>query len=357
MSKPLCDRPRAFAPPESDRDVCTERCSLVLQRHINSIKKDDDASDMHSSSDAASVANSRRRCRTLHMLNYLAAEPSGKAYAIIIENADEQIIRAIRGVGREYNQGFMGDLSPVESLALGRYRKSIGELADYANSLERTREVLLKPRKPRRHVPESVEYVPMLLTLALTKGGLEKYVDDVDESADMDDGSDRTSISALLDREEGLTDDAGQDGEDEDEEAEDDEGEDEEDNEGEDEEVEDNEGEDEEVEDNDGEDEEVEDGEDEDEEAEDGEDEDEDMEDEEVEDGEDEEAEDGEDEDEEVEDGEDEDEEGEDGEDEDEEVEDEDEEGEDAEQPAKNLKRRHAEQSCLDMWKKRNRYG
>ena len=56
---------------------------------------------MHSSN-AASVANFRRRCRTLHMLHYLAAEPSDEAYAAIIENADDQIIRAIRGVGRAF---------------------------------------------------------------------------------------------------------------------------------------------------------------------------------------------------------------------------------------------------------------
>ena len=156
VSKPLCDKPRAFAPPESDRDVCTDRCSLVWQRHINNIdKEDDDASDTHSSSNAASDSKLRRRYRTLNMLRYLAAEPSDEAYAVIIESADDQIIKAIRGVGRAFNQGSIGDLSPVESLALGRYRKSIEGFADYANSMERTRKALLKPRKPRRRVPGS----------------------------------------------------------------------------------------------------------------------------------------------------------------------------------------------------------
>ena len=191
-SKPLSDKPKTLAPPESDRDVCTSRCSLVWQRYIdniNSNKEAGDASDTHSSSDAASVANFRRRSRALHMLHYLAAEPSDEAYAAIIENADDQIIRAIRDVGRAFIQGSLGELSPVESLALGRYRKSIEGFADYANSMECTRKALLKPRKPRRHVPGSAEYVPMLLTLALARGGLETYVDDADGS----DGSSRNS--------------------------------------------------------------------------------------------------------------------------------------------------------------------
>ena len=74
----------------------------------------------------------------------------------------------------------MGDLSPVESLALGRYRKSIEGFADYANSMERTRKVLLKPRKRtktratsrsnmcqcylRLHSPKVVDWKRMLTT-------------------------------------------------------------------------------------------------------------------------------------------------------------------------------------------------
>ena len=123
------------------------------------------------------------------MLHYLAAEPSDVTYAAIIEGADDQIIKAIRGVGRAFIQGSLGDLSPVESLALGRYRKSIEGFADYANSMECTRKALLKPRKARRRVPGSAEYVPMLLTLALARGGLETYVDDAD-------GSDVSSLNS-----------------------------------------------------------------------------------------------------------------------------------------------------------------
>ena len=163
-------------------------CSAISTAYNNNME-DGDACDTHSSSSAASAANSRRRCRTLHMLRYLAAEPSDVAYAAIIEGADDQIIKAIRGVGRAFIQGSLGDLSPVESLALGRYRKSIEGFADDANSMECTRKALLKPRKARRRVPGSAEYVPMLLTLALARGGLETYVDDAD-------GSDVSSLNS-----------------------------------------------------------------------------------------------------------------------------------------------------------------
>ena len=74
------------------------------------------------------------------------------------------------------------DLSPVESLALGRYRESMR--IDSQTTLTRwndTRKALLKPRKATKTVPESAEYVPMLLTLALARDGLETYVDDADE--------------------------------------------------------------------------------------------------------------------------------------------------------------------------------
>ena len=125
MSKPPPDKPRAFAPPTSESDVCTDRCSQVWQRHIDSIKENADASDTHSVTSAASESKLRRRYRTLNMLRYLAAEPTGGAYAAIIENADDQIIRAIRDVGRAFIQGSSGDLSRVESLALPRCKKSI----------------------------------------------------------------------------------------------------------------------------------------------------------------------------------------------------------------------------------------
>ena len=82
-----------------------------------------------------------------------------------------------------YIEDSLGDLSPVESLALGRYRKSIEGFADYTNSIECTRKALLKPRKAGGRIPRSALYVPMLLTLALNKGGgLETYVEDADES-------------------------------------------------------------------------------------------------------------------------------------------------------------------------------
>jgi hypothetical protein len=190
--KPLCDKARAFAPQASDRDVCTDVCPQVLQRHLSSKVEDGYTSDVRCGSSASTDFDSRRRCRAVHMLYYLAAEPDDEAYATIIELADELIISVIRAIAREYNEGSMGCLSSLESLALSRYRKSIDKLADYANSMKRTRETLLKPHKRRRHVPESVEYVPMLLTLALTKRGLAKYVDDFDESIDLDDDSEES---------------------------------------------------------------------------------------------------------------------------------------------------------------------
>jgi hypothetical protein len=69
----------------------------------------------------------------------------------------------------------------VEPLALGRYREFIEGFA-YANSLEGTRKALLKPRNPRGHVPRSIEYLPMLLTLALAWDGLETHIGDAEES-------------------------------------------------------------------------------------------------------------------------------------------------------------------------------
>jgi hypothetical protein len=85
------------------------------------------------------------------MLRYLAAETNDGGYAAIVEDADDHIIRAIRDVGRAFVQGSLCDLSTVESLALGRYREFIEGFAG-ADSLERTREALLKPRKGRRCV-------------------------------------------------------------------------------------------------------------------------------------------------------------------------------------------------------------
>jgi hypothetical protein len=190
--KPLHDKPQAFAHQASDRNACTDVCPQVLQRHLSNKVADGYTADVYCGSSAATDFDSRRRCRAVHTLYYLAAEPSDSAYATLIERTDELVISVIRAVAREYNEGSMGCLSPLESLALSRYRKSIGNLADYDISLKRTREVLLKPHKRRRHVPESVEYVPMLLTLALTKSGLAKYVDDFDESIDLDDDSEES---------------------------------------------------------------------------------------------------------------------------------------------------------------------
>jgi hypothetical protein len=185
--KPLCDQSRTFTPPTSSREMCTDRCTQVWQRYMGDISKENgDTTDTHSVSSAASESKLRRRYRTLNMLRYLAAEPTGGAYAAIIENADDQIIRAIRDVGRAFIQGSLGDLSPVESLALSRYKKSI-EGVVYASSVECARKALLKPRRARGRVPGSAVYVPMLLTLALTRGGLDTYVDD--------DGSDVSSFT------------------------------------------------------------------------------------------------------------------------------------------------------------------
>ena len=185
--KPLCDQSRTFTPPTSSREMCTDRCSQVWQRYMDDTSKEnDDTTDTHSISSAASESKLRRRYRTLNMLRYLAAEPTGGAYAAIIENADDQIISAIRDVGRAFIQGSLGDLSPLESLALSRYKKSI-EGVVYASSVECARKALLKPRRARGRVPGSAVYVPMLLTLALTRGGLETYV--------ADDGSDVSSFT------------------------------------------------------------------------------------------------------------------------------------------------------------------
>jgi hypothetical protein len=146
--------------------------------------------------------------------HYNSAPASTHEVIAIIAKCDELIISVIGAIAREYDQGFMGCLSSLESLAPSCYRKSITKLADYVISLKRARKVLLKPRK-RRHVPESLQYVPMLLTLALTRSGLVKYVDEFEESAVQSDGRDH-SIGSLLDDEEGLTDHAAQDDEDED---------------------------------------------------------------------------------------------------------------------------------------------
>ena len=186
VSKPICDKPQAFAPSNPCREVCTDICSKVWQRHIDYVKKRaGEVSDTHSDDSVVSDSELRRRFRTMNMLRYLAAEPSGAVYAAIIEGADDQIIKAIRGVGRAFIQGSLGDLSPVESLALGRYRKSIEGFSDYANSTECTRKALLKPAKVRRCVSGSAVYMPMLLTLALSRGGLEAYVDNDDDASDV----------------------------------------------------------------------------------------------------------------------------------------------------------------------------
>jgi hypothetical protein len=135
-NEPLPYKPRAFAPQAPDRDVCTDVCPQVLQRRLNNKVGHGYASDMHSASSAATDFDSRRRCRAVRMLYYLAAEPRDRAYAMLIEHADELIISVIRAIAREYNQGFMGCLSSMESLALSRYRMSIAKLADHANSLK-----------------------------------------------------------------------------------------------------------------------------------------------------------------------------------------------------------------------------
>jgi hypothetical protein len=185
VSKPICDKPQAFAPSNPCREVCTDICSKVWQRHIDYVKKRaGEVSDTHSDDSVVSDSELRRRFRTMNMLRYLAAEPSGAVYAAIIEGADDQIIKAIRGVGRAFIHGYLGDLSPVESLALGRYRKSIEGFSDYANSTQCTRKALLKPAKVRRCVSGSAVYMPMLLTLALSRGGLEAYVDNDDDASD-----------------------------------------------------------------------------------------------------------------------------------------------------------------------------
>jgi hypothetical protein len=109
-SKPLCDKARAFAPQASDRDVCTDVCPQVSQRQLSSKVEDCYASDVRCGSSAATDFDSRRRCRAVHMLYYLATEPVDRAYAILIEYADELVISVIRAIAREYNEGSMGCL-------------------------------------------------------------------------------------------------------------------------------------------------------------------------------------------------------------------------------------------------------
>ena len=134
-SKPLCDKPRAFAPPTSGRLAYVTRACIAQPRecYCNNIEDSEpsDTDDMHRSN-PESAANLRRRRRTLLILRYLAADPSDKAYADIIANANGQIIRAIRTVAQAYVYGKMSDLSPVESLALGRHRESSRGLAGSA---------------------------------------------------------------------------------------------------------------------------------------------------------------------------------------------------------------------------------
>jgi hypothetical protein len=115
------------------------------------------------------------------MLRYLAAGPSDGAYAVIIQAADNQMVRAIRDAGCAFIQSFFGELSPVESLAPSRYRKSIEAYGDYANSMECTRKALRRHRKARRCVSRSARYVPMLLALALATDGLNMYHDDAEK--------------------------------------------------------------------------------------------------------------------------------------------------------------------------------
>ena len=197
VDKPLSEKPKASAP------RVTERCSIACQNRMNGIPDyASDAEDMHSNG-SESATNLRRRRRTLLMLRYLADAPSDEAYASIIANANGQIIRTIRSLAHAYVYGTMSDLSPVESLALGRYRESMMDrLTGYGQSMEDTRNALLKPRrKPRKPIPESTEYVPMLLALALARDELETHVDNADAAStdEEEDGSDDSdNILALL---------------------------------------------------------------------------------------------------------------------------------------------------------------
>ena len=196
-SKPLSDKAQA-----PDRLVVDPKSSLLWKRYCNCINnnvntidngEDSEISDTHTNS-VDSEDNCRVRDRTLHMLHYLASGPSDEAYASIIANANGQIIRTITEVGRAYKRGDLGDLSPTESLALSRYKESIDRFTGYMPTTERRRNMLLEPRrKPRRALPESAEYVPMLLTLALARDVLETHVDNADASTDEDESDEDSS--------------------------------------------------------------------------------------------------------------------------------------------------------------------
>jgi hypothetical protein len=131
----------------SDRNAYVDVCLQVSQRHLNNKAEDGYASDVHCGRSAANDFDSRRRCRAVHMMYYLASEPNDKPYAAIIAKCDEPIISVIRAIAREYDRGFMGCLPSQQSLGLSRYIKPIGNPADYTNSLKPTQELLLKPRK------------------------------------------------------------------------------------------------------------------------------------------------------------------------------------------------------------------
>jgi hypothetical protein len=189
-SKPLSVRTKTPAPPKLGREVCTTKCSQLWQRYLDNVNTknhDGDGEPSLSLTNSADDAdNDRLRDRTIHMLHYLASGPSDEAYASIIANANDQIIKTIAEIGRAYMRGDLDDLSQAESLVLSRFKDSIDKFA-YYRTAELGRYELLKPRpKQQRPIPESAEYVPMLLALALDRGGVETYADNANASTDAD---------------------------------------------------------------------------------------------------------------------------------------------------------------------------
>jgi hypothetical protein len=101
VNKPPCDKPRAFAPPTSERYPCSDRCSQVWQRCIHYInKKDGDASDTHSNSSAASDSRLRRRYRTMNTLYHFDVGIGDETYVTIIGDPDDPTIRAFGDEGQ-----------------------------------------------------------------------------------------------------------------------------------------------------------------------------------------------------------------------------------------------------------------
>jgi hypothetical protein len=197
-TKPLSDE-HANATKHTTRPDYPTTSKPLSDEHVNATKYIDpivlDSSVLEHLRENVSKANDRERDRTFHMLRYLASEPSDEAYAAIIAVANGHIIRTIAEVGRAYMRDDLEDLSQAESLVLARHRESIDKFA-YALTTRDMRNALLEPHaNSDGSVPESAEYVPMLLALAVARGELETHIDHADASIAGDDEPDGSSDS------------------------------------------------------------------------------------------------------------------------------------------------------------------